>query len=815
MRLKGHYILRWQTIDVLIFLMLAGSALTSANVWAQETTPKAEMSRSQPGIDQAKSDPPAAASEMPDITGTWQVEAIEPDSNENNFFTWEIRRVQQGEIDFLIDMPWVKEPLRLPVKWSAVRQRFEGEYKDDDSDTEHHSFFTLQPQPDGNSLLVIFNPMKESEAYVTQIWTRVSKTLATTYPSNGLQQPETPSTESRAEELMEGADLPAGGTATTNVALQPSALPNTPAAKDLLKRLEAQESAAATAANEIRRLQANGDAAETIAPHQAQLKAHLQSAFELKMQLEELQVKELQSRLSRLERQIGQRKEIRDKIVERRAAELLNPDASWETTATKTSVAVPPIAGATDRDAGRSRDPLANPNVALLQIRLRCDRRLSINDGTEVVFADNGQIAIMSVSPGRQMEFSFVEGAENSRGPFLLSVQYNGSAATAATWLANNVLPIEFLAGDQDRATSGQLVENVVYVDSASGAVGTISSHTIEPGIDPGNAAATKGIVIGVVRISKGVLKRSTSTDETTNAASTQKNAKPPNTAGTKVNDPRGDIEAIATFLDARAGAIKNISVTTDYKKRHVYGLPFDAPIELTFVTKTVIDSEGRLRVETAGQQINIEPDGKSARAYNGRWETVFQKGEARSLTWYESNPPTASIDNFPSLHGIHPREFTTHFQSKPVSEIIRTRAAEVTERVMWDDRPVTIVQTTPHQNANDARRYRFWIDQERNVVVRRAISIRYAEGQPWQEYARIENHDYQEIAPGIWLPGKVKYESLEVTPELTPAKLSWSFEGTNHDWMVNRELPADTFELAFPEGTFVNDHRTPGGLKD
>lgn len=806
MRLTGHYILRLQTIDMLVFLMLTGSALTSANVWAQETTPRTGMPQSQTGVDQEKSDPPAAASEMVDITGTWQVKYIEPVDSKNTFLTWEIRRVQQGEIDFLIDMPWVKEPVRVPVKWSAVRQRFEGEYKYEESDTENYSFFTLQPQADGNSLLVIHNPMKESEAYVTEIWTRVSRTLATTFPPNGLQQLETPPTESRTEKLMEGADLPAGGTVMTNVPLQPSALPNTPAANDLLKRLEAQESSAATAANEIRRLQANGDAAETIAPHQAQLKAHLQTAFELKMQLEELQVKELQTRLSRLERQIGQRKELRDKIIERRAAELLNPDVSWENTATKTSVAVPPIAGATDRDGGRRRDPLPNPNA----IRLRCDRRMSINDGTEVVFVDNGQVAIMSVSSDRPVEFSFVEGAENSRGPFLLSFQYNDSDATAATWLANNVLPVEFLAGDQDRATSGQLVEKVVYVDSASGAVGTISSHTIEPGVNPLNVAADKGIIIGVVRISKGVLKTSASTDETTNTASTQKNAKPPNTAGTKVHDPRGDIEAIATFLDARAAAIKNISVTTDYKKRHVYGLPFDAPIELTFVTKTIIDSEGRLRVETTGQQINIEPDGKSARAYNGRWETVFQKGEARSLTWYESNPPTASIDSFPSLHGIHPQEITTHFQSKPVSEIIRTGAAEVTERVMWDDRPVTIVQTTPHQNANDARRYRFWIDLERNVVVRRAISIRYAEGQPWQEYARIENHDYQEVVPGIWLPGKVKYESLEVTPELTPAKLSWSFEGTNHDWMINRELPADTFELAFPEGTLVNDHRTP-----
>jgi hypothetical protein len=47
----------------------------------------------------------------------------------------------------------------------------------------------------------------------------------------------------------------------------------------------------------------------------------------LKIQLEELQLQELQSRLSRLKRQIDQRKELREKIIERRAAELISGDA--------------------------------------------------------------------------------------------------------------------------------------------------------------------------------------------------------------------------------------------------------------------------------------------------------------------------------------------------------------------------------------------------------------------------------------------------------------------------------------------------------
>ena len=113
---------------------------------------------------------------------------------------------------------------------------------------------------------------------------------------------------------------------------------SSPEAKRLRKNLQAQESAAAAEAATIRQLQANGPAEQNqppIAEHQRKLQNLLSTAFDLKLQWEELQVKELQSRLSRLERQIGQRKELREKIITRRGAELIegavlkwNPDGS-------------------------------------------------------------------------------------------------------------------------------------------------------------------------------------------------------------------------------------------------------------------------------------------------------------------------------------------------------------------------------------------------------------------------------------------------------------------------------------------------------
>ena len=106
------------------------------------------------------------------------------------------------------------------------------------------------------------------------------------------------------------------------------------------------------------------------------------------------------------------------------------------------------------------------------------------------------------------------------------------------------------------------------------------------------------------------------------------------------------------------------------------------------------------------------------------------------------------------------------------------------------------VVETTP-VGENEQRRYCFRIDAERKAVVRRAIEIRFQANQPWQAYTRIGSHDYQQVAPGFWLPNEVKYESVEVTAELTPEKLSWSYKGSNRDWKVNQELqPTDADDL-------------------
>jgi hypothetical protein len=118
----------------------------------------------------------------------------------------------------------------------------------------------------------------------------------------------------------------------------PQSSDNSPEARQLLAKLREQESAAeAYAKSIIRDFKEQGTTdAKIPEDRQRSLNKMLSAVFDLKLQLEELQVKELQSRLSRFEQQIRQRKELRDKIVEHRTSQLIEKTGlEWDSPATK------------------------------------------------------------------------------------------------------------------------------------------------------------------------------------------------------------------------------------------------------------------------------------------------------------------------------------------------------------------------------------------------------------------------------------------------------------------------------------------------
>ena len=127
--------------------------------------------------------------------------------------------------------------------------------------------------------------------------------------------------------------------------------------------------------------------------------------------------------------------------------------------------------------------------------------------------------------------------------------------------------------------------------------------------------------------------------------------------------------------------------------------------------------------------------------------------------------------------------------------------------------RAVGWVETIPF-DGKDRRKSRFFLDPKRGfTVVRRAISIQYPPHERWMEYTRIEGFDYEQIAPDVWLPGRVVHESFDPTVQQAqdgsdPA-LSWRWKVRLENWRVNEEYPPETFELKFAPGVLVNDRQT------
>ncbi len=279
--------------------------------------------------------------------------------------------------------------------------------------------------------------------------------------------------------------------------------------------------------------------------------------------------------------------------------------------------------------------------------------------------------------------------------------------------------------------------------------------------------------------------------------------------------DNDNEAAAILDGLHQTEKAIRNLSVTTDYVKRQMFLLPVDKPVEMTLVTKAVIDHEGRSHEDTDGQRGDVDSNGKTLSLHRGRWIGTDNGKSVRRLDyWHGNNWSRATHEDAFTWHGIDPREFTTHFRGRVVSDIVRQPGSRIAGRTTRNGRAVVVVETAPFGPA-EPRRHRFWIDPERRIVVRRALEIHFTEGQPWQEYIRLEGRDHREVSPGIWLPTRITHECVRVTPELRPEELHWRYEGTNRDWRVNRELPADTFELNFPAGIEVVDYRHPPQRRD
>ena len=266
--------------------------------------------------------------------------------------------------------------------------------------------------------------------------------------------------------------------------------------------------------------------------------------------------------------------------------------------------------------------------------------------------------------------------------------------------------------------------------------------------------------------------------------------------------------EKILAGLSRAEARIRNLAVTTKYVQLQKFDLPVEEPVRVEFVTKFVVDNTGRSWQECFGERVDSRPN--RVEVLKGHWLGSFDGKVAKSLSASEDGKfDSGRMDNYPSYRGVFPLEFTTHYFQKPVSAILKKSGAVLVGEAEWEGRPVTLVETPPVNRTGDitARgKYQFLIDPTRDwIVVRRSTWIQYGADQEWQEYTHVESSEHKEIRPGIWLPMRVKYESLNVTKSGNP-ELLWSFDGRNEDWKVNQNLPESQFNITFPPGVVVTD---------
>jgi hypothetical protein len=101
----------------------------------------------------------------------------------------------------------------------------------------------------------------------------------------------------------------------------------------------------------------------------------------------------------------------------------------------------------------------------------------------------------------------------------------------------------------------------------------------------------------------------------------------------------------------------------------------------------------------------------------------------------------------------------------------------------------------------------RFLVDPARNfTVVRKSSLIQFPSKGDWIEYYWLEGTDYEEKAPGIWLPANVVCESYS-TNKNGSKTFTVRHTVSNKSWKANPDCTDGLFTLKFPSKLFVVDY--------
>jgi len=214
--------------------------------------------------------------------------------------------------------------------------------------------------------------------------------------------------------------------------------------------------------------------------------------------------------------------------------------------------------------------------------------------------------------------------------------------------------------------------------------------------------------------------------------------------------------------------------------------------------------NDGSLRFEgtTSGKTMSDErgsPSGASVviSVFDGVKKmgkhVVVNENAAGELDWIEE----IRDERIVSSGQESPLEFVTEYLGQSIANQLENHEAKITGHDRLHGRRLAIAQTGIEKlRPNYHSHHRFWIDAERNVVVRRQTFARLGADKPWCLHLQRDCKDFQQDEnSGLWLPRSATSFNWAVTAT-AKGRLTSSALYSYRDWKVNPTIDPSAFSL-------------------
>jgi thiol-disulfide isomerase/thioredoxin len=258
-----------------------------------------------------------------------------------------------------------------------------------------------------------------------------------------------------------------------------------------------------------------------------QLRNLVETSFMGRLSLQKSELALLRNKLAGIESQIQSREKLRERIIDRRVEELLDPELHWEsppglpTAGGVNSGNRNPLPGILGGPAGVTQSqspqalvqsgggsgtgtPIAGGKQMKIQFHVTRPQEMRLHwDGGKQTIVVPGRAEAFS---GQKVGFSLTNISGREGLQLYGSVEVPPLKQTE-TFLKHNAVPLEFTDEDFDQVTSGNLVTKVLllpnpeFQELAIAGVETLVSTRLDPGVDPLTEAQRRGAVLAILRL--------------------------------------------------------------------------------------------------------------------------------------------------------------------------------------------------------------------------------------------------------------------------------------------------------------------------